>query len=120
MSYLLKHGCHASRGKATMRAVAQDFLALAWKGGRESLVTAYYTFRYFHECDMHILKLDLESKLMAPWYPALPTWHETCSCPGARSCPALGVLERLAPCVDHVDVDDVLLHGLLDLIHGRA
>ena len=66
MSYLLKQGCHASRGKATMRAVAQDVLAFAWKGGRESLATAYYTFHYFHECDMHILKLDLESKLMAP------------------------------------------------------
>jgi len=66
MSYLLKHGCHASRDKATMRAVAQDFLALAWKGGRESFATAYYTFHYHHKCDMHILKLDLESKLMAP------------------------------------------------------
>ena len=66
MSYLLKHGCHASRDKATMRALAQDFLDLAWKGGRESFATAYYTFHYYHECDMHILKLDLESKLMAP------------------------------------------------------
>ena len=49
----------------------------------------------------------------------MATWHKT-SGPCARSLIALEVLERLGPCVDDGDLGDVLLHDLLDLIHGRG